>query len=451
MLSPFKLIGSETKLRIEELKQRVIEEIHKNKDKIINIGREIYSNPELGFEEVLTTKKVSAVFKELGCEVEENIAVTGCKARIGNSNKPRIAIMGELDCIRCYGHKDAKNGGKLHGCGHNAQIAGLMGCAIGLISSGVLKELDGNVDFMAVPAEEFIEIEFRENLRKQEKIEFFGGKQELIRKGYFDDVNMAMMFHSLDLGENKGQIGTVSNGFIGKRVKFIGKPSHAGSAPENGVNALNAAMLAMNNIHAQRETFKEEDKVRVHYIVTKGGDIVNVIPSEVVMECYVRARNINSIIETNKKVDRAIRAGALAVGASVEIMDIPGYLPILNYKELDNIFKKNLELMGFQGKIVETSDFTGSFDFGDLSQLMPTLHPMMGGIKGSLHSNEYEIIDEELAYLVPAKAMAMTAIDLLYNNSENMKNILKEFEAPMTKDEYLSYLRNIRKEKVYSE
>ncbi|CAM2919770.1 amidohydrolase [Hathewaya histolytica] len=438
-------------MEINKLKQRVIEEIDKNRDKIINLGRDIYSEPELGYEEVNTTKKVSKVFKELGCNVEENIAVTGCRARIGSSNGPRLAIMGELDCIRCYGHKDAKNGGKIHGCGHNIQVAGLIGSAIGLINSGALKELNANVDFMATPSEEFIEIEFREKLRKQGKIEFFGGKQELIKKGYFDDVDMAMMFHALDLGENTGQIGTVSNGFMGKRVKFIGRESHAGSAPENGVNALNAAMLAMNNIHAQRETFKEEDKVRVHYILTKGGDIVNVIPSEVVMECYVRARNIEAIVNTNKKVDRAIRAGALAVGATVEIVDIPGYLPILNYKELDNIYKNNLEELGYKGKIVETSDFTGSFDFGDLSQIMPTLHPMMGGISGSLHSSDYKIVNEDNAYLIPAKAMAMTAIDLLYNHNENMKDILKEFKAPMSKDEYLNYLRSIRKEKVYTE
>ncbi|GAA0786667.1 amidohydrolase [Hathewaya limosa] len=434
---------------IKELKQRVINAIDDNKKKIIEIGREIYANPELGYQEINTTKKVSEVLKNLGCDVEENIAVTGCRARIGESNKPRIAIMGELDCIRCYDHKDAKDGGKMHGCGHNIQIAGLIGCAMGLISSGALKELDANVDFIASPSEEFIEIEYREKLRENGTIEFFGGKQELIKRGYFDDVDMAMMFHSFDLGENKGQIGTVSNGFIGKKIKFIGKASHAGSAPENGINALNAAMLALNNIQAQRETFKEEDKIRVHYIMTKGGDVVNVIPAEVVMEFYVRARNVEAMINANKKVDRAIKAGAMAMGASVEIIDIPGYFPILNYKELDKIFKNNLEELGFIGKIVEKCDFTGSFDFGDLSQIMPTLHPMMGGIKGSLHSKDYEIVDEDLAYISSAKAMAMTAIDLLYNDSEKVKYILDISKPPMKKEEYLTYMRNIKKEEIY--
>ncbi|WP_102399775.1 amidohydrolase [Haloimpatiens massiliensis] len=434
---------------IESLKMLALEAIDKNRDKILSIGRKIYDNPELGYKEVNTTKLVAETFKELGFSVEENIVVTGCRARTGNYDLPRVAVIGEMDCISCKEHPNSKETGEFHGCGHNMQIAGLIGSAIGLVSSGVLEELKGNVDFIAVPAEEFIEIEYKESLRKKGKIEFFGGKQEMIRRGYFDDVNIAMMFHSLDVGENKALVGTVSNGFIGKRIRFIGKPSHAGSAPDKGVNALNAAMLAINNVHAQRETFKEEDKVRVHPIITKGGDVVNVVPSEVVMECYVRSRTVEGMMDANKKVDRALRAGAIAVGAAVEITDIPGYFPILKYDYLDNIFKNNLETLGLEGKITEQGDFTGSFDFGDLSQLMPTLHPMIGGISGSLHSTEYKIVDEELAYIISSKAMAMTVIDLLYNNSEKSQEILKSFTPPMTKEQYLSKLRDIRKNKFF--
>lgn len=436
---------------INELKKRVIEEIDKNEDNIINIGKKIYENPELGYKEFNTTKIAVEELKKLGCDVEENIVVTGCRARVGNYDSPRVAVIGELDCILCKDHPDARKTGEFHGCGHNIQMGGFIGSAIGLISSGVLKELKGNVDFIATPAEEFIEIEYKEKLRSEGMIEFFGGKQELIKRGYFDDINVAMMFHSLDMGDDKALVGTVSNGFVGKKIRFIGKASHAGSAPEKGVNALNAAMLAINNIHAQRETFREEDKVRVHPIITKGGDVVNVVPSEVVMECYVRARTVEAMVDANKKVDRALKAGAVAVGASVEITDIPGYFPILKYDELDEIFKNNLEKLGLEGKVAQKGDFTGSFDFGDLSQIMPTLHPMIGGISGSLHSNEYRIIDEKLAYIIPAKAMAMTVIDLLYNNGENAKKIIENVSLPMTKEEYLTYLRSIRNKKIYEE
>jgi len=427
----------------QDLKNRIIEAIDNNRDAIIRAGREIYSTPELGYKEVESTKTTVNFLKNLGVEVEGNIAVTGCRARLNEgATGPKIAILGELDSVAVADHPDAAENGNMHACGHNIQMGGLLGAALGLVKSGVLKELDGKVDIMATPAEEFIELEFRENLRKEGKITYFGGKQELIKKGAFDDVDMSMMFHALDLGENKALIGPVSNGFIGKKVKFIGKESHAGSAPEEGINALNAAMLAMNNIHAQRETFKDSDRVRVHPIITKGGDIVNVVPADVRMESYVRARTVEGMLDSNIKVNRALKAGAMAVGAEIEITEIPGYLPILRYENMDEVFKGNLEDLGLEGKIVEGGDFTGSFDFGDVSHLMPTLHPMIGGIKGSLHTREFKITDEELAYIVPAKAMAMTVVDLLFDKAKAANEILADFKPVMTKDEYLEFMES---------
>lgn len=428
-------------MNIERIKENIIRVIDENREKIIAIGRNIYDNPEIGYKEYETTEKVFEFLRKLDLEVEKNIAVTGCRARITyDENSPRIALLGELDAIYCKEHKDAHENGAIHGCGHNIQIAGLLGAVMGLIKSDALAQIKGNIDILAVPAEEFIEIGYRSSLREKKVIEFFGGKQELIRRGYFDDVDLSMMFHVLDLKENKALVGPVSNGFIGKKIKFIGKASHAGSAPDEGINALNAAMLAMNNINVQRETFKDKDRVRVHSIITKGGDIVNVIPSEVIMESYVRARTLESMISSNKKVNRAIKAGAEAIGAGVEIEDIPGYFPILSYKDLDNLFKENLESLGLEGKIISGGDFTGSFDFGDLSHIMPTLHPMIGGIKGSLHSKEYEIIDEELAYIIPAKAMALTTVDLLLNQGKKIKEIKEKYPPKMTKEEYLQFM-----------
>ncbi|MBU5438704.1 amidohydrolase [Tissierella sp. MSJ-40] len=428
-------------MNVEKIKENIINVIDENKEKIIAIGRDIYDNPEIGYKEYETTEKVFKFLKELDLEVEKNIAVTGCRARITyDESSPRIALLGEMDAIYCKEHKDSLENGAIHGCGHNVQIAGLLGAVIGLIKSNALAQIGGNIDILAVPAEEFIEIGYRSSLREKKIIEFFGGKQELIRRGYFDDVDISMMFHVLDLSENKALVGPVSNGFIGKKIKFIGKASHAGSAPDEGINALNAAMLAMNNINVQRETFKDKDRVRVHSIITKGGDIVNVIPSEVVMESYVRARTLESMISSNKKVNRAIKAGAEAVGAGLEIEDIPGYFPILSFKNLDDLFRQNLELLGLEGKIISGGDFTGSFDFGDLSHIMPTLHPMIGGIKGSLHSKDYEIIDEELAYIIPAKAMALTVVDLLVNQGEKIKEIKEKYPPKMTKEEYLQFM-----------
>ena len=428
-----------------ELKERVVAAIEENKDIIIAAGRKIYSNPEFGYKEFETTKTVSDFFKnELGLEVEEKIAYTGCRARINEDKSgPKVAILGELDGISCSEHPDANSIGASHTCGHNVQIAGMLGAAVGLIKSGVCKELDGKVDFIATPAEEFIELAYRSKLKADGHIKYFGGKQELIRKGAFDDVDMSIMFHVLDTGDKKVLVGPESNGFIGKEVKFIGKEAHAGSAPYEGINALNAAMLAINNVNAQRETFKEADRVRFHPIITKGGDIVNVVPADVRMESYVRARTIDSMIDANKKVNRALIAGAMAVGAEIEITELPGYLPILKHNDMEKVLRENLHFIGLKDEdIIDGGDFTGSFDFGDVSHIIPTLHPMFGGIKGALHTRGYSIVDEEYAYLAPAKSMALTVVDLLFNNAETGKEILKNFKPVMTKDEYLAFMES---------
>ena len=429
----------------EELKEKVVKAIEENKDIIIAAGRKIYSNPEFGYKEFETTKTVKEFFKnEFNIETEDKIAYTGCRARINEDKKgPKIALLGELDGISCSEHCDANSIGASHTCGHNVQIAGMLGAAVGLIKSGVYKELDGKIDFMATPAEEFIELAYRSKLKEEGHIKFFGGKQELIRRGAFDDVNMAMMFHVLDTGDKKVLTGPVSNGFIGKEVKFIGKEAHAGSAPYEGINALNAAMLAINNVHAQRETFKEADRVRFHPIITKGGDIVNVVPADVRMESYVRARTIEGMIDANTKVNRALIAGAMAVGAQIEITELPGYLPILKHDNMEKVLRKNLEYLGLNDNdIIEGGDFTGSFDFGDVSHIIPTLHPMFGGIKGALHTREYKITDEEYAYLTPAKAMALTVVDLLFDEAKEAKSILQNFKPVMTKEQYLAFMES---------
>ena len=376
----------------QELKNLVIKAIDENKEEILIAGREIYQNPELGFKEFKTTETIATFLEKLGIETEKNIAVTGCKGTIKGKEKGlNIAILGELDSVSCTDHCDSLDNGAVHACGHNIQIAGMLGAALGLTKSGVMKELVG-----------------------------------------------------------KALVGPVSNGFIGKQIKFIGKESHAGSAPHEGINALNAAMLSINNIHAQRETFKDTDRVRVHPIITKGGDIVNSVPADVRMESYVRARTIEGMLDSNKKVDRAIKAGAMAVGADVEIVSIPGYLPILRTLKLDEVFAENLRDLGLENdEIVQGGDFTGSFDFGDVSHLMPTLHPMIGGITGNLHTREYKIVDEELAYLIPAKAMALSVIDLLFDNGKIGNEILEKFEPKMSKKEYLEFMEQRDKMELF--
>ncbi|MHA4988491.1 amidohydrolase [Cetobacterium somerae] len=431
-------------MNINEIKERVIKAIDENRELILKAGQAMYDNPEFGYKEFKGTEIVSNYFKnELGLDVEDGIAYTGCRARANeNAEGPKVAILGELDAISCSDHLDSNELGAVHACGHHIQIAGMLGAATGLVKSGILSELGGKVDFMATPAEEFVELGYRTQLRADGKIKYFGGKQEMIYNGTFDDVDMAVMFHALDLGDKKVLTGPVSNGFIGKTVKFIGKEAHAGSAPHEGINALNAAMLGINNVHAQRETFKDSDRVRFHPIITKGGDIVNSVPADVRMEAYVRARTIEGMIDANKKVNRGLTAGAYAVGAEIEITEIPGYLPILKHDSMEDVLEGNLEYLGLKDDMIKGGDFTGSFDFGDVSHIMPTLHPMFGGINGALHTRDFKTVDDEIAILMPAKALALTVVDLLFAQGKKAKEILDNFKPVMTKEEYLTFMES---------
>ncbi len=165
-------------------------------------------------------------------------------------------------------------------------------------------ELDGDVAFAAVPAEEYVELEYRERLQQEGKIHFIGGKQEFIRPGILDDIDMGMMVHShAGLKDCRFLIDCDSSGFIGKLIKFTGKEAHAGSRPFDGINALNAAALSLPAINSQREAFKEKDRIRIHPIITKGGDLVNIVPADIRMETYVRGTNLKAIMDASEKVN----------------------------------------------------------------------------------------------------------------------------------------------------
>ena len=223
---------------------------------------------------------------------------------------------------------------------------------------------------------------------------------------------------------------------------FYGKSSHAGFAPHEGVNALNMAELAMNNIHAQRETFRDEDKVRVSMVISNGGDLVNVVPSKVTMEIMVRAFSIDAMTDANKKVNRALQAAALTFGGNVEIKDSIGYLPMKTDRNLGDIYKQNMmEYANLtEDNFIMDYQTAGSTDLGDISQIMPCLHVWSNGVTGGLHTEEYHMEDEEKAYILPAKMLALSLIDLLYDDAKQAKDIIGKFDPFFTKEQYLNFL-----------
>ena len=437
----------------QELKQRACAAIDRRKADIVGVARQILNHPEPGFREVKTAQLVADQFAALGIPYRSGLALTGVKGRIsgGGGPGPRLALIGELDSLIVNEHPHADpDTGAAHACGHHCQIGMLLGAAIGLNQPQVLSQLSGRIALIAVPAEEYIEIEYRDELRRQGKIEFLGGKPELVKLGEFDDVNLAMMIHTTSTTE-EGQlcISGTNNGTLAKKIRFIGKGSHAGGSPHLGINALNAASLALSAIHYNRETFRDEDSIRVHPIITKGGEAVSAVPADVRMETFVRGKSLDAIMDANTKVDRALKAGALAVGGEVVIQTIPGYLPLRQNGEMAEVFRANANALVGEENVGQTQHRGGSTDMGDLSYLMPAIHPYVGGATGIGHGADYVVQDYGLAVITAAKALAATAIDLLADGAAAGGGIVGRHRPEMTRQEYLKFMRGLAKEEKF--
>ena len=433
---------------IEEIKKLACETIEKNKKHIIGVAQQILANPEAGFREVKTAQLVAQNFEDLGIPYQGGLALTGLKGRIpgGAGPGPTVAVIGELDSLVVSEHPLADpNSGAAHACGHHCQIGMMLGATMGLMTPDVLSQLSGQIVPFAVPAEEFIEVEQRLEMRENGQVEFLGGKQELIRLGEFDDVDIAMMCHTAsDMGERKFAMGGTSNGHVVKFVRYTGIGAHAGSLPHRGVNALNAASFAIQAINSLRETHKSDDTVRIHGIMTRGGAAVSAVPSDVRLEWRVRSATPSAVVENSTAVDRCFRAGALAVGAKVEITTIPGYLPMRHDTKLQDIFRRTaIDLIGEHATLVMPArrNRGGSTDMGDLSHIMPSCHPYTAGAVGPGHSSEYLITDYESAVINPAKIMAMVTIDLLADGAKQAKAVKANHRPLLNKQSYVKFQR----------
>src|SRR5579885_3590084 len=405
----------------DDLKAAACAAVDRRRDELAAFAQAVAERPELGFFETETARRFSRALADLGLPHESGLALTGVKAVLaGGAPGPTVAVLGELDALPVRGHPLADPiTGAAHACGHHAQLAMVLGVARGLLDSGALSHLAGRVALMAVPAEEYVELERRLALRAEGRIEFLGGKAELLRLGAFDDVDLAKM------------------------VRFVGRAAHAGSAPHQGINALNAAHVALAAMHAQRETYRDQDHVRVHPIITQGGDVVNAVPADVRLEMFVRGASLEAIADASAKVDRALRAGALALGARVEVTTLPGYLPMRHDPALGALFRANAERLVGADEVVDAGHRGGSTDMGDLSHVLPAVHPYATGAQGHGHGADYLIVDAGRAIANPAKAMAMTVIDLLADDAAGARRVLAAARPPMTRATYLAFMREL--------
>ena len=402
----------------------------------------LWKHPETGFTEWESHRYLKEAWESLGYEVQEAGNIPGFYTDIDTGRPgPTLCIMAELDALDIGNHPCSVDG-KNHSCGHHAQGAALLGVAAGLKGEHALDGLSGKIRLMMVPAEEAIQIPYREELRKQGVIRFYGGKQEFIYRGFFDDVDLAMMVHTGNSLQTDFSCRASSNGFLIKSATFKGVSAHAAGASK-GVNAEYAAFLALEACNALRETFKDEDHVRFHPIVKGVNTAVNVIPDELVVETYVRTADARSMFSVNKRINRTLAGAAVSLGARVMISDRPGYLPDDRYKPLMEIAEKCCaELVGKERVLFNYKGHgSSSSDFGDVTALMPGIQYHAAGATGTSHGTDYYITNPENACVNSAKSQVLVANELLKDDAAAAREIVSSYRPTFaSKQEYVEFL-----------
>jgi len=384
------------------MKNKIIEEIHALKEQLSEISDYICRHPELGNEEFLAAEKLTSFLKAHGFSVETNIIgkPTAFKS-VYDSGKPgpAVSFLCEYDSLPGVGH----------GCGHN--MIGTMSCGAAVGLSKLLKETGGRIVVLGTPAEETD-----------------GAKVDMAKKGVFDDIDVAMILHPEDKTYESGS----SLAMDALQFEFSGKSSHAASAPHEGINALDAVILTFNGINALRQHVASD--VRIHGIIKEGGKAANVVPDKAIAQFYVRAGKKKYLREVNEKVKNIARGAALMTGASLEISNYEiSYDDMKTNQSLSKAFVKNLKQAGINEIHSERSSY-GSLDMGNVSNVVPAIHPYISISDTSLTGHTKEFRDATLtdrahdALIKGSCALALTGYDVL-TDKELLKQIKKEFAA----------------------
>ncbi len=385
----------------KELKKRANAKIDSMRDDLIRISTTIHANPEIAFQEFKSAAFLCETLASHGLAVERGVGglETAFMAEAeGNGEGPNIAILAEYDALPDIGHA----------CGHN--IICTSAIAAGIAVKEVINELPGRVTVIGTPAEEG-----------------GGGKLILLQHGVFKNVDAAMMVHPA----SRTMVDRRSLASVRLKIEFIGKASHAAAAPEDGINALEAVILTFNNVNALRLHLKSD--ARVHGIINNGGSAANIIPDYAAATFSVRAASKKYANEVLNRVIQCAQAASVATGAELKHTERPGYAEIIPNRVMANAFADNWRVIGVEVQEVRPNERMGSTDMGNVSQVVPSLHPYIAiapaGTAG--HTIEFREAAKSAAghegLINAAKGMAMTTIDLL-SEPKLMHQVKQEFE-----------------------
>jgi amidohydrolase len=389
-------------MNLESAKERLVAEVDRRADVLVDASHQIHANPELGFEEVFAHGLLTDILEADGLEPERGAygLPTAFAARAGEEG-PTVAVMCEYDALPGIGHA----------CGHN--IIATAGLGAGLAAASLAGELGGRVVILGTPAEEG-----------------GGGKVLMMDRGALDGVDAAMMIHPA--GADLRAMNAIAIQQV--LVEYHGAAAHAAAAPHKGRNALDAAILGYNNVAALRQHIRPVE--RIHGIITDGGDRPNIVPAHAAAHWYVRAANLRTLEALKARVLRCLQAGADAAGCEMTFAwQDPAYADMRDNEPLVDLYAQNLSRFDRMPIVPgDVAAVVGSTDMGNVSYSVPSMHPMIAVAPAhvAIHTPEFETYagsaSGDQAVLDGAKAMAMTIADL-WLRPEALADIRTAFAA----------------------
>ncbi|WP_339227057.1 M20 family metallopeptidase [Oceanobacillus sp. FSL K6-2867] len=379
----------------------LVKDFENIKDKLIKISNQLYENPELGDQEFESMKLLVEYLRSHNFEVETGIVdrPTAFRAEFSSEKPgPTVAFLAEYDALPGIGH----------GCGHN--LIATMAVGAGVVLSKHVQEIGGKVVVLGTPAEETN-----------------GAKVPMAEQGTFDDIDVAMMVHPADVSSESGPMLAMD----ALQFDYTGKASHAAASPEEGINALDAVIQLFNGINALREHVSSD--VRMHGIITEGGQAANVVPEKAVAQFYIRANERKVVDEVVQKVRNIADGAALMTGASVAISNYElSYDNMVTNNVLSDVFTKNLKAHS-PHPVYPAVAATGSADMGNVSQVVPAIHPFVGMNRPGLVFHTKEFADQtitkdgETAIADAVLSLAQTGYDIM-TDQDLLSAIKTEFE-----------------------
>jgi len=373
-------------------------------EEIAQIARTIFEHPELGYKEFNTSKLVEEFLKKVNPEVElQPFSTTGLRTSLGAGKPLNIAFIAELDAVYAPSHwRSDPATGAAHNCGHYTQVAIALALYKHYVETKAYENLDYTLTFIFVPAEEYLDLAYRDELLTKGTISYYGGKPEAMKLGVFDDIDIGLCVHAMggEFDKRTIEINCDLAGFLYKQYTFKGKATHAGFDPFSAKNAYSMSTLFNVALGLSRQQMRDSEKVRMNPIVLESDMSTNVVPNRITVGSDLRTLSVEYMKEAADKMDDAARGSALALQGEVDIKTQMGYLPFVQDRYLSEFvmeaFQRNDEIEA----IWNNNAISAAGDIGDLAFMMPCIQIGYSGFTGTIHGDDFKDIDPEYIYEV---------------------------------------------------